>query len=61
MERKYDEQFKAVFQAIKRMMLAEPERPKPAVGYHTEAKGHKEKAKKGKAKGRKSSRKKTKK
>lgn len=59
MERKYDEQFKAVFQAIKRMMLPEPEKPKPPIGYHTEAKGQEEKAKKRKAKGRKSSRKKT--
>ena len=54
MERKYNEQFKAVFQAIKRMMLPEPEKPKPPVGYHTEAKGHE-----GKAKGRKSSSKKS--
>jgi len=53
MERKYDEQFKAVFQAIKRMMLPEPEKPKPPVGYHTEAKGHEQKVKRKKAKKRK--------
>lgn len=42
MERKYDEQFKVVVQAIKRMMLPEPEKPKKPFGFHSK-KGRKKK------------------
>jgi len=45
MERKYDEQFKVVFQAINSMMMDEAEKPKPSIGYHTEAKAVKKKSK----------------
>ena len=58
-ERRYDEQFKVVFQAIKRMMLPEPEKLKPPVGYLTEAKGHEERARKEKVKKKKAKRKKS--
>ena len=34
MERKYDEQFKAVFEVLKKM-LAEPEKPKRPFGFHS--------------------------
>ncbi|MCX5634241.1 MAG: ORF6N domain-containing protein [Planctomycetota bacterium] len=34
MERKYDEQFKAVFEILKKM-LAEPENPKRPFGFHS--------------------------
>ena len=57
MERKYDEQFQQVF-AVLNIMVAEEAKPKRQIGYHTEAKGHEQKAKKGKTKGKKSSRKK---
>ncbi len=49
------------FGTVINQMLAEPEKPKPPVGYHTEAKGHEQKVKKKKAKGKKSSKKKIKK
>lgn len=55
MERKYDEQFKAVFEVLSQM-LTESEKPKSPVGYHTEAKGHEQKVKKKKAKKRKATR-----
>lgn len=35
MERKYDEQFKVVFEVLDKM-LAEPEKPKSQIGIHTE-------------------------
>jgi hypothetical protein len=38
MERKYDEQFKSVFQVLKKM-LAEPERPKESFGFHSKKAG----------------------
>jgi hypothetical protein len=49
MERKYDEQFKTVFEVLGKM-LAEPENPKPQIGYHTEIKAMKKKTKKKKTK-----------
>ena len=39
MERRYNEQFKVVFETINSMMLDEPQKPKRPIGYHTEAKG----------------------
>jgi len=55
MESKYDEQFQQIFAVLKNM-LTEEVRPKRQIGYHTEAKGHEEKAK-----GKKSGKKKAKK
>ena len=40
MERKYDEQFKFVFNLLSEMALAE-EKPKPKIGYLAETKSHK--------------------
>lgn len=40
LETKYDEQFQQVF-AVLKAMIAEDEKPKPQIGYHTEAKGKK--------------------
>ena len=40
MERKYDEQFKTVFQVLEKM-LAEPEKPKPAFGFRSKKTGQK--------------------
>ncbi len=40
LEKKYDEQFQQVF-AVLKAMIAEDEKPKPQIGYHTEAKGKK--------------------
>lgn len=40
LEKKYDEQFQQVF-AVLKAMIAEDEKPKPSIGYHTEAKGRK--------------------
>ncbi len=45
MEKKYDEQFQQVF-AVLKAMIAEDEKPKPKIGYQTEAKGRKKTAKK---------------
>ena len=42
MEKKYDEQFGQVF-AVLKAMIAEEEKPKPQIGYHTEEKGRKKK------------------
>ena len=53
MERKYDEQFQQVFAVLKNM-LTEESRPKKQIGFHTEARGQKERAKKGKSKSKKS-------
>ena len=44
MERKYDEQFKVVFEVLSKM-LAEPDKSKTSIGYQAEAKGHKQKTK----------------
>ncbi len=53
MERKYDEQFQQVFTVL-RQMLADDAKPRPQIGYHTEAKNVKKTPKKsGKAKKRK--------
>ncbi|MHC4739834.1 MAG: ORF6N domain-containing protein [Planctomycetota bacterium] len=49
MERKYDEKFEQVF-AVLENMLTEESKPKRQIGFHTEAKGQKEQAKKGKGK-----------
>jgi hypothetical protein len=38
LEKKYDEQFQQVF-AVLKAMVAEDQKPKPQIGYHTEAKG----------------------
>ena len=38
MERKYDEQFRVVFEVLEKM-LAEPEKPKSQIGIHTETRG----------------------
>lgn len=46
MERRYDEQFKVVFEAIKAMMLEEPEEFKPPIGYLSEVEKAKHKSKK---------------
>lgn len=40
MERKYDEQFKAVFEVLGKM-LAEPEKPKKPFGFHSKKSGKK--------------------
>lgn len=40
LEKKYDEQFQQVF-AVLKAMIAEDEKPKRQIGYHTEAKGKK--------------------
>ena len=40
LEKKYDEQFQQVF-AVLKAMIAEDEKSKPQIGYHTEAKGKK--------------------
>ena len=40
MERKYDEQFKAVFEVLSKM-LAEPEKPKKPFGFHSKTSGKK--------------------
>ena len=42
MEQKYDEQFQQVF-AVLKAMIAEDEKTKPQIGYHTEVKGKKRK------------------
>ncbi len=57
MECKYDEQFKAVFEVLSKM-LAEPEKVKPGkqIGYHTEVKGYEQKVKKRKVKKKKTKR-----
>jgi hypothetical protein len=55
MERKYDEQFNAVFEVLGRM-LEEPQKPKTQIGYHTEAKGREGQAEKGKLKKKKTKR-----
>lgn len=55
MERKYDEQFQHVF-AVLNEMLTEEAQPKRQIGFHTERRVHKKKAK-----GKKSVKKKTKK
>ncbi len=36
LERKYDSQFKAVFDAIRQLMTPPAETPKPRIGYQTE-------------------------
>jgi hypothetical protein len=36
LERKYDAQFKAVFDAIRQLMAAPSDAPKPRIGYETE-------------------------
>jgi len=41
MERKYDEQFQQVFAVLKNMQTEET-KPKRQIGFHTEARGHKE-------------------
>lgn len=48
MERKYDEQFQHVFNVLAEMVMKD-DKPRPQIGYHTEAKGHKKRAKKAKA------------
>lgn len=45
MERKYDEQFKHVFNILSEMIMAKS-KPKTQIGYLTEAKGHKKTVKK---------------
>ena len=40
LEKKYDEQFQQVFSVLQ-MMLAEDEKPKKQIGYHSEAKREK--------------------
>jgi len=45
LERKYDEQFQKIFSLIN-LMLEEKTRPKAPIGYLTEDKGHKKRAKK---------------
>ena len=53
MERKYDEQFQQVF-AVLRKMIADDAKPRPQIGYHTEAKNVKKTPRNsGKAKRRK--------
>jgi len=49
MEHKYDEKFQQVFAVLKNMLTDEA-KPKKQIGYHTEAKGHEQKAKKRKLK-----------
>ncbi|OGW84075.1 MAG: DNA-binding protein [Omnitrophica bacterium RIFCSPLOWO2_01_FULL_45_10] len=34
MEKKYDRQFKSVFDAIRELMTSPPEKPKPRIGFH---------------------------
>jgi hypothetical protein len=34
LERKYDSQFKAVFNAIRQLMAPPPQPPKPEIGFH---------------------------
>ncbi len=48
MERKYDEQFQHVFNVLAEMVMKD-DKPRPQIGYHTEAKGHKKRARKAKA------------
>jgi phage regulator Rha-like protein len=50
LEKKYDEQFQQVF-AVLKAMIAEDEKPKSQIGYHTEIKGRKKRPLKGKKKG----------
>lgn len=40
LEKKYDEQFQQIFTVLQ-LMLAEDEKPKKQIGYHTETKGKK--------------------
>ena len=49
MERKYDEQFKFVFNLLSKMLIPTP-KPKTQIGYLTEAKGHKKGTTKAKVK-----------
>lgn len=44
LEKKYDEQFQQVF-AVLKAMIAEDVKPKPRIGYQTEAKGKRKKVK----------------
>jgi len=50
LEKKYDEQFQQVF-AVLKAMIAEDEKPKPQIGYHTEIKGRNKKSTKIKKEG----------
>lgn len=34
MEKKYDSQFKAIFEAIRRLIMPEPQKPKRTIGFH---------------------------
>ena len=34
MEKKYDQQFQVVFEAIKKLIEPEPEKPKRQIGFH---------------------------
>ena len=36
LEKKYDAQFKVVFDAIRQLMMQPPESAKPRIGFHTE-------------------------
>ena len=39
LERKYDSQFKAVFDAIRQLMAPPPAPPKPEIGFHVKEEG----------------------
>ena len=49
LERRYDEQFKLVFEVLSKMVMTSP-KSKSQIGYHTEAEGHKKGTSKAKAK-----------
>lgn len=44
LEREYDQQFRAVFDAIRQLMAPPPEPPRPPIGFHTGSDGRSAKA-----------------